>query len=282
MIAPGAYAAVADFAGIARKLGVPFCLIGAGARLLLLDWKDGVIDRRRTEDWDFGVQVAHWAAFDALRAALLDCGRFSDCSIKHRLVHRSGVPVDFVPFGDLEAPPGSITFAEDERTMQVSGFAEALERAVPLVVAPGLTLPVVNLPGFVLLKLFSANDRCGNQQTKDLQDILVVFTTSHEQDGNRDRVFDLLTDFWEAGTIDWDTAGAALMGHDVAAMLRPQTFDRLLPILDRLCNPLSRSLEPLMGLLGVGNEREELARRGKLYALFAAFRAALVGRSGQR
>ena len=51
MIAPGAYAAVADFANIARELGVPFCLIGAGARLLLLDWKDGVVDRRHTELW---------------------------------------------------------------------------------------------------------------------------------------------------------------------------------------------------------------------------------------
>ena len=254
--------------------------IGAGARLLLLDWKDGVVDRRHTEDWDFGVQVADWAAFAALRAALLGSGRFNDCPVMHRLVHHSGVPIDFVHFGDLEAPPGSVTFAIDERTMQVAGFAEALEHTLSLPVA-GLTLPVVNLPGFVLLKLFSANDRGGDKQTKDLQDLLAVFETCHAQDGNQERVFDGLADFWEQDVITWDTAGAALMGHDVAAMIKPQTYALLLPILDRLCNAGSRSLEPLMRLRSVGDERDELARRDALYALFAAFRMVLVARYAQ-
>ncbi|WP_139311681.1 hypothetical protein [Desulfovibrio sp. DV] len=240
------------------------------------------MDRRRTEDWDFGVQVADWAAFAALRAALLDSARFTDCPVVHRLVHQSGVPIDFVPFGDLEAPPGSVTFAADERTMQVAGFAEALEQAVPLAVAPDLTLPVVNLPGFVLLKLFSANDRRENQQTKDLQDIRAVFAACHAQDDNRDRTFDELADFWEAEAIDWDTAGAALMGHDVAAMIRPETYARLVPILDWFCDAESRSLEPLMRLRVVGDERDELSRRAGLYALFAAFRLVLAARYAQR
>lgn len=282
MIAPGAYAAVADFANIARELGVPFCLIGAGARLLLLDWKDGVVDRRHTKDWDFGVQVADWAAFDALRAVLLGSGHFTDCSVKHKLKHHCGVQIDFVPFGDLEAPPGSITFAADERTMQVAGFAEALEQTVPLAVAPDLTLPVVNLPGFVLLKLFSANDRSGDKRKQDLQDILAVFEACHAQAENQERAFDDLADFWEQDAIVWDTAGAALMGHDVAAMIRPETYARLLPILDWLCDAESRSLEQLKRLQGVGDERQELARRDALYALFAAFRLVLVTRYAQR
>ncbi|WP_035065590.1 hypothetical protein [Nitratidesulfovibrio termitidis] len=267
MIEQGEYEALRDFVGVADGRQVPFVLIGAGARLLLIDWKDKVYDRRRTEDWDFGVQLDDWSAFDGLHAALLRSGNFAACNVMHRVKHHSGVTVDFVPFGDIEKPEGAVTWP-DSAVMTVCGFPEAMRHAKRIDVGHGVRVPIVTVPGFVLLKLFSFSERCGNEKAKDLQDI--HYAVSCYGTGREDRIFDELSDMLAQGALDFDRAGAYLLGRDVAGIAQAGTLSKALGILGGMCRE-GVTLDSLVSR-GTMGEGEEIAERANVYALFAAFK----------
>lgn len=273
MIQQGEYEALRDFMIVANSLGIPFILIGAGARLMILDWENKVLDMRSTEDWDFGVQLQDWSSFRLLREKLIGTGLFHECGIPHRLRHASSTMVDFVPFGEIERPDGEISWEGEDAAMNVVGYKEAIQNAIHKKLDEELAVPVVSVPGFIILKIFAFNDRSGDKKEKDLQDIFYVFNVYHQGD-NANRAFDDLMRYWDQNIVKWDTAGAFLMGKDVAEILRPETYEQMLPILDSLCDEDSLSLNPLVRIRGV-TEEEELAKRKLVCAVFRAFRISL-------
>lgn len=273
MIQPNEYAALRDFANVANDLEIPFILIGAGARLMILDWEHQVLDQRSTEDWDFGVQLQDWNGFQRLRQQLVRTGQFLETDVPHRLKHLSNTMVDFVPFGKIEHPEGAIRWEGEANIMSVAGFREAMQHAVPKQLDETLVIPVVNIPGFIILKMFAFNDRSGNKQEKDLQDIHYALQEYH-RGNNADRIFDDLMDYWKEDKVNWDTAGAFLLAKDVAAMLRAETYEQLLPITDALCDENALHLGTLARIRGV-TEEEAMQRRRSVSALFKAFRTSL-------
>jgi predicted nucleotidyltransferase len=61
-------------------------VIGAGARLLLLDWKHRLPVRRTTKDWDFGVRMRSWAHYKRLLEDLTSSAApFRGTGIEHRV-----------------------------------------------------------------------------------------------------------------------------------------------------------------------------------------------------
>jgi predicted nucleotidyltransferase len=52
-------------------LGIPYVLVGATARDLLLHYGHGAKIQRATADVDFAIEIPSWAAFDALKDSLL-------------------------------------------------------------------------------------------------------------------------------------------------------------------------------------------------------------------
>ena len=58
-----------------QTMGIPYLLTGAMAREILLVHGHGLPPGRATRDVDFGFQVADWAAFETLKAALFATGR---------------------------------------------------------------------------------------------------------------------------------------------------------------------------------------------------------------
>ncbi len=73
--------AIIDLERIARAHGIPIMIIGAGARLLLLDWKHSLPVRRTTKDWDFGVRMKSWTQYEHLHHELT---RFRCTVSRHR------------------------------------------------------------------------------------------------------------------------------------------------------------------------------------------------------
>lgn len=68
---------IRDVAGACDALAVPFFLVGAFARDLLLELRHGFKAQRATNDVDFGVRVGGWEEFGALKRALAATGRYS-------------------------------------------------------------------------------------------------------------------------------------------------------------------------------------------------------------
>src|SRR5207249_760507 len=147
--------ALIDLEGIARAHGIPIMIIGAGARLLLLDWKHGLPTRRTSKDWDFAARVMSWKQYEQFRDDLTNgqAAPFSRNAAEHRLQHKSGTLVDLLPFGQLEGPEGTIEWPGSHAVMSVIGFSDADEHAIPIELRPGVTIRVVTIPALVALKL---------------------------------------------------------------------------------------------------------------------------------
>src|SRR4051812_49050128 len=92
--------------GGSRSDGHRILSMGAAARDLMLTYAHGVAIQRSTADVDFAVMVNDREAFEKLHNALLEGGEFRSRPgpSTHRLRHKSGPPLDIVPFGGVERP----------------------------------------------------------------------------------------------------------------------------------------------------------------------------------
>jgi len=81
---------------------IPFFLVGATARDLILHHGYGIAVRRATVDIDLGVQVSDWTEFGLLKEELLQISGFESAKETQRLLYQNRIPVDIVPFGDIQ------------------------------------------------------------------------------------------------------------------------------------------------------------------------------------
>ncbi len=140
-------------------------LTGALARDLCLPLRhrDG---RRRTSDADVTVLMDSWDAVEKLFARLEAWFEIDRSSM--RLIHRSDrAPVDLVPCGDIEAPPGSLTLPRSRRVLSLVGLRAAFSSARPEPLLEGQRILIPSPAAFVLLKLQSYCDR---EAPRDLRD----------------------------------------------------------------------------------------------------------------
>jgi predicted nucleotidyltransferase len=132
-------------------LSLPYVVIGATARDLVLHHHYGAKIERATQDVDFGIQVPDWSAFEALRQALLERG-YKDTRKMHRLISPADDVVDIVPFGEVQQDGSKIAWPPSgEIEMTVLGLAEALQTAVRVSLSAdtGLTISVATPVGRV-------------------------------------------------------------------------------------------------------------------------------------
>ncbi len=207
--------ALMDLEGIARAHGIPIMIIGAGARLLLLDWKHNLSTNRTSKDWDFATRVTSWKQYEQLRDALASgpLAPFRRTAAEHRLQHTSGTLIDLLPFGQLEGPEGTIEWPESHAVMSVIGFSDADEHAIPIELRPGVTIRVVTIPALVALKLIAYKDR---SRADDLRDVLFIleYYSRYELE---DRIFDELSELLANGELEFEQAGAFLLGRDISS-----------------------------------------------------------------
>ena len=191
-------------ASVLQRIGVPYALIGANALLL-----HGVQLPRTTRDLDFIVAVED--SFQHVRQALLKQG-FRHGKIPHRFYTPQGTQVDVLPITKRAIGTGFIEFPDGER-LTALGFSEALTHAKEKPVSDCM-VSVAPLPILVALKILAATKRYG----PDLQDAIACMKQYEEQGARR---FDDVV--YTAG-LTFETAGAYLLGRDLASMATPKTL----------------------------------------------------------
>lgn len=113
----------------AKNLNIPYVVVGAAARDLVLHYGYGAKLQRATLDIDVAVQVSDWQAFEKLRAELLAMD-FQPDKIQHRLKYKNMI-VDLLPCGAIEDGNANIAWPPDGAVvMNMLGFHEALNHAV--------------------------------------------------------------------------------------------------------------------------------------------------------
>lgn len=161
------------------ELKIPYIVVGATARDLVLHHGHGAVIQRATDDVDFAIEVPDWKSFDVLKNKLCEEG-FKQTKSQHRLLSPTETVVDIVPFGDVENEDASIAWPpKGEVIMNVLGFKEACDNAewVRIQEEPLLDVPVATPVGMSLLKIISWTDRAIEIRNKDAKDIAYILST---------------------------------------------------------------------------------------------------------
>ena len=234
-------------------LGLDIFLVGATARIILLENVFGLHTGRATHDIDFAFAVENWDQFQAIKDRLTSTSGFEEvqgaaqrlickpASVEHRIV------VDLIPFGGLESSRNTIAWPPDMSIMMnVAGYRDAHESAVQVEVEPGIVISIASIPSSAILKLFAWVDR-GQENPKDAID-LVTLLRQYNEAGNQDRVYEDATVALEAVEYDIELAGAWLLGSDAFTLSSPETRGQLnalfaeSSLMGRLVADMSRAL----------------------------------------
>lgn len=259
----------------AQQLGMPYVVVGASARDLVMHYGYGADIERATQDVDFGMQVADWSAFDSLKALLVERG-FALGAAAHRLISPAGTPVDIVPFGGMQDKAAQIHWPpREDVVMSVLGFQEACDHArwVKIQASPAVVVPVATPEGMVLLKLIAWMDRARHIRSKDAKDLLFLLKNYHRIPAVEDLLYaqpELMQVY------DWDTslAGAYQLGREAQAIAASLTCEAIKSLLSSTHQKLS--IEQLVDeMCERGDDRYE-AHAKLVEALAAGFSATTV------
>lgn len=222
---------------VSTKMNVPFFMVGATARDIILEHQFDIKPARATIDIDIGVLIVGWNQFNTLKNELIRSDRFSPSKQIQRLIYDDKFPVDIIPFGAIEDENGSITWPPGhEISMSMVGFQECYQHSAPVKLSsnPELIVKVVTLAGLALLKLISWDDNL-ERRSKDAPDLLLIMR--HYLDaGNLDRLFDQGSDIIDGDSYDYDLASARFLGRDIVNISSPVTKAKLIEILEREAN----------------------------------------------
>lgn len=229
-VEPIAVLVIQEIHKASKALGLPVFLVGAMARIILLEHVHGLPPGRATKDVDFAFALDNWDQFTAIKAFLRTNADFEESKhVAQRLHFRpEGLEhrykVDLIPFGKIETSLNTIAWPPDMAVMMnVAGFADALAAAVSVEVSLGTSIDVASLPGIAILKLFAWADR-GQENPKDALDLVLLLRSYHEA-GNASRIYEEASAIaaLEAAAYDLELAGAWLLGSDAAVTVSPQT-----------------------------------------------------------
>jgi len=224
---------VAIFETVSRvitELGMPYMVVGATARDIVLHYGHGARIQRATHDVDFAIEVSDWTAFEALKQALCEQG-FRTTKAPHRLISPADTVVDIVPFGNIEDEAASIAWPPTgDVAMNVLGFQEACDAAewVRVQDVPELDIPIATPMGMVILKLIAWTDRAKDLRKKDAMDIAYLLTTY-------EAIREVIDALYEGDNIhimeryDWDItlAAAHLLGQHAKGIAQTNTWQQL-------------------------------------------------------
>lgn len=226
----------------ANKLHIPYLVVGAFARDLVLHYGYNAPIQRATTDIDFAIQVPSWNTFDAIKKELI-ANRFAKTKSVHRLIAPNEWPIDIVPFGSIADQSANIHWPPSgDIEMNVLGFEEALNNAdiIRLSNKPTLDLPVASPVGMMLLKLIAWMDRDLHMRNKDAKDIAYLIST-YETIPNISEQLYAEADRMEAYGWDITLASAHQLGIDAKKISSAQTSSEILKLLN---NQTSKALLP--------------------------------------
>lgn len=208
------------FAEVASESEIPWLIVGATARILLLEkiyrWPVGLA----TQDTDFAVQVGSWTQYAALCERLLQQPGFeANNRPAKRFQVRQNLQFDLLPYGGVEEKNRQVFWPPDrDYLMTVRGFAGAARNAVIIRVNDALDVPVASPAGLCALKLFAWEERHAQEVGRDARDIAYLFKHIECWLPN-ERLFEVGLSELEAADYDAQLAALNLFGQKVCTLL---------------------------------------------------------------
>ena len=253
---------------VSKALGLELLLVGAQAKVILLENIHGLNPGRATGDIDFAFAVESWAQFNQIKQSLIATGKFRGLpKVKQRLVYQSGLiehgfVVDIIPFGKVQDDNNMIAWPPElDVVMSVSGYQEALESALQVELDAELTIKVVSLAGLAILKIFAWSERGTVTDNKDALDLLTLLRTYHEA-GNADRIYEVPEpEVLESINYNPELMGAWLLGYDASAIVDKSTIKKIAGLIEsKKENLILQMAKSLLGNEGALDVAETLLK----------------------
>jgi len=131
---------------------------------------------RGTKDVDFGVYIPDSEVYAALKEKLIaDYNYVQSGENAFCLISPDGIPVDFLPFGEIENQGKRLIDGKGLTTSKFDGFKEVFDEGVRAVNIGSQTINICTIPSVVLLKLIAFDDR-PEHRVKDPMDISSIIT----------------------------------------------------------------------------------------------------------
>ena len=106
---------------VSAELDIPFFVIGATARDLVLWCGFGIRPGRATRDIDIGISASSREQYDQLKNALAATGKFEPEGDNQRMSFQGGIKVDMVPFGQIVDEDKKIAWRRDQGRGDAAG-----------------------------------------------------------------------------------------------------------------------------------------------------------------
>ena len=183
----------------------------------------------------------------------------------HEFISLHGTRIDLLPYSQGLVQGDTIAWP-DGVTMSALGLAEAFDSAVERQITEVLSVHVATEAAFALLKVVAYMDR-PTARSKDLGDLVDAFAR-YEDEG--DRRFELFEVGVDNSPLQFEEAGAYLLGTDVAVLAAPKTRGVIQDFLAGLTDEYSR---PIGQVLTEEKRTGSDERRAEVWRLFRVFRA---------
>jgi predicted nucleotidyltransferase len=222
----------------AQREGIVLYVVGATARDLLMDYAFGMKSPRLSVDIDVAIRVRDWVDYLGFVGALAIANEMSPTGVAYRYRGRTGTIVDILPFGPIAGPDGQVTVRSAQDVIfSVLGFEEAFNASTPVIISrnPDLEILVCSVAGLAMLKLLSWNEAFPGRP-KDAEDF--IFLVEHYFDAGNDlRLMTEAPELLEGPRVDYELAGARLLGRDIGRIAGPAIRRKVVEILTREAKP---------------------------------------------
>jgi predicted nucleotidyltransferase len=220
-----------------NHIGVPFFVVGATARDMILRHAFHHPIRRATKDIDIAIRATSWDEYDQMVKLLISMDHFSKTAHTHRLIFEGKTIVDLIPFGDIAGPKQEIVWPTTEgNVMVVFGFEDAYRAAeiVTIRKKPQLEVSVATLAGLAVLKLISWRDGYPTR-SRDAEDFHFI-AEAYLDAGNDIRLYEDASDLRSTEDFDLTMIGGRLLGRDMSRIVSPETRGKIRDIFNRETN----------------------------------------------
>lgn len=240
--------------------GERIMLVGAWCRDIWHHAQGHRFATSRTSDLDFAVGVASFEVYESIVGTFPTLG---DTGIRFRV---AGHPVDVVPFGPIEDPPGVVALPGRDDTLSVWAFDEIHRCSERLPVSDGISIRIPTVPGYAAAKLCAWLDRSAWGKLDDAADLALIVYWYEQSDVVTERLYGTAggNDVLGAMGYDLGRASAYLLGVDIATAIGPR---RTVELVERWPGRLDLLLREFRFVSRPNWCRDESARRTAVSAL---------------
>jgi predicted nucleotidyltransferase len=204
-----------------NKTGMPFYVIGATARDIIMRLLTDTASYRRTQDLDIAMAIPDWEKFEEVSKTLQNTG-LKKSEHQHQCFYMGDYELDIVPYGGVAKDNDTAYWPpEEDIAMLLKGFDEVLQDAITVSIDGEFDIKIAPLHGLFLLKFNAWLDR--HQQTdKDAEDMCFILKNYFDANVNREFSSGNYNEVYDRKDFDIFLVGGIWIAYDLVKLLNSE------------------------------------------------------------